>query len=336
MGKAASGLESDGNPDVTSNFEQLKTAFMAQRCIRITHTKLVPMVNANIDYLTRMIGLMQGNDNQFLAVTDNGADTTVMGDGWLILGDTTLAPRANLVGFDKDAKKKGLPIVSGAIKVRLENDTPVILQVHQGVYNSGSRTMLISEFQVRNHGLILDLVSSNHRAHVDSEKGIQAFCLSANQKLPLHLKGGLMMFAFSTPSWDNMEQLEIIDITTEVPWHPMMHSDDPMQLHSMNEKIQPSRPSVRIHRPPKRGTKVLILHCSSMLCPSLTHCIPATLSAALATRSTTQRCSFLTLQTSQRKENLARLFTSRLIMMLSQLPETSLMSLSVTPWWMAC
>jgi len=32
-----------------------------------------------------------------------------------------------------------------------------------------------------------------------------------------------------------MEQMEIVDITTKVPWHPVMHSDDPMQIRSMNE-----------------------------------------------------------------------------------------------------
>jgi hypothetical protein len=237
--KAPSESESEGDPEVPSDFEELKNAFMAQRRVFILQTELtsvpVPTINANVDYIERMIGLVQGKDNQFLAVTDNGADTTVMGDGWLILGDIERAPRANLVGFDKDAKKKGLPIISGAIKVRLDDNKSVILRVHQGVYNAGSRTTLISEFQVRNHGLILDSVSAKHRAHVDGDKGTQAFWLSDDQKLPLKVKGGLMTFAFCTPTWDDMEKMEIIDITTEIPWHPIMHSDDPLHIRSMNE-----------------------------------------------------------------------------------------------------
>jgi hypothetical protein len=70
---------------------------------------------------------------------------------------------------------------------------------------------------VCDHGLILDSVSSKHRAHVDGGKGTQAFWLSEDQKLPLKLKGGLMTFAFSKPSWADMERLDIIDITIEVP-----------------------------------------------------------------------------------------------------------------------
>jgi len=198
--KVASDSESDVDPEIPSDLEQLKAAIMAQCRANILKAKLVPTINDHVDYITRKIGLVQGNDSHFIAVTDNGADTTAMGDGWLILGDTERAPGANLVSFDKDAKKKGLPIVSGVIKVRLEDDSFIILRVHQGVYNSGSRTTLISEFQVRNHGLILDSVSSQHRAHADGDKGTQTFWLSADQKLPLKLKGGLMTFVFSTPS----------------------------------------------------------------------------------------------------------------------------------------
>jgi hypothetical protein len=92
---------------------------MAQRRVKVSTTEVtaIPIIQANLDYIDCMIGLMQGDGNQFLAVTDNGADTTVMGDGWLILGGPAQAPLANLVGFDKDAKKKGLPIISGAIKL---------------------------------------------------------------------------------------------------------------------------------------------------------------------------------------------------------------------------
>jgi hypothetical protein len=109
----------------------------------------LPVIQASMNYIDRLANLFtkEGADS-YNAVTDNGADTTVMGNGWLILEDTNKAPGANLVGFDKDAKKKGLPIVAGAIKVTLDDASEVILKVHQGVYNEGSKTTLISEFQV--------------------------------------------------------------------------------------------------------------------------------------------------------------------------------------------
>jgi hypothetical protein len=94
-----------------------------------------------------------------------------LGDGWLILGDIEQAPYANLVGFDKDAKKKGLPIIAGAIKVKIDDGSFIILKGHQGVYNAGSKTTLISEFQVCDHGLIIDSISTKHMMDLDGNRG---------------------------------------------------------------------------------------------------------------------------------------------------------------------
>jgi hypothetical protein len=32
-----------------------------------------------------------------------------------------------------------------------------------------------------------------------------------------------------------MQRLDVIDITTEIPWHPVLHSDDPLAFRSMNK-----------------------------------------------------------------------------------------------------
>jgi hypothetical protein len=92
----------------------------------------------------------------------------------LILGEPEQAPHANLVGFDKDTKKKGLPIIAGVIKVVTDDESAMILKVHQGVYNAGSKTTLISEFQVCDHQLLIDLVSTKHLTDLDGHKGTQS------------------------------------------------------------------------------------------------------------------------------------------------------------------
>ena len=62
--------------------------------------------------------------------------------------------KANLDGFDsKYAWKRGLPIVTADTVVRLQDESEVIIRAHETVYNEGSPTTLISEFQVRTHGL---------------------------------------------------------------------------------------------------------------------------------------------------------------------------------------
>jgi hypothetical protein len=237
------GSSGDEDPETESDFKLLKKAFLAQRQVNMTRTETeetfeaqLPVINANLNYIDRMANLFTKKDEHlYHAVTDNGADTTVMGDGWLILGDLEHAPRANLVGLDKDAKKKGLPIIAGAIKVETEDGDPVILKVHQGVYNAGSKITLISEFQVRDHGLIIDSISTKHMINLDGNTGTQSFWVSPEQRLPLRLKGGLMTFTYTKPSWEDMEKLDVIEITNEMPWHPVLHSDDPLAIRTMNE-----------------------------------------------------------------------------------------------------
>jgi hypothetical protein len=82
----------------------------------------LPVINANMNYINCMANLFTKEEEDFYHTVTGGVDTTVMGDGWLILGDLEHAPRANLVGLDKYAKKKGLPFFAGAIKVELRMD----------------------------------------------------------------------------------------------------------------------------------------------------------------------------------------------------------------------
>ena len=119
-------------------------------------------VRAHTGFYDVIARLVKGN-NVNISTSDNGADTCVVGIGWKIVIKTTR--KANLVGFDSNyARKKGLPIVTADTVVRLKNGSEVIIRAHETVYNEGSPTTLISEFQVRTHGLVLDSVHKEHTA----------------------------------------------------------------------------------------------------------------------------------------------------------------------------
>jgi hypothetical protein len=49
------------------------------------------------------------------------------------------------------------------------------------------------------------------------------------------LKGGLMTFTYSKPSWEEMDQLNVIEITNKISWHPVLHSDDHNAIQTMNK-----------------------------------------------------------------------------------------------------
>ena len=91
-----------------------------------------------------------------VAYVDSGADTCIAGVGWIPLAYTNR--KANLVGYDeRSTKKSGLDICTVATKIITHGSLPdFILVAHETVYNPGSQVSLISEFQVREHGCVVD------------------------------------------------------------------------------------------------------------------------------------------------------------------------------------
>jgi hypothetical protein len=76
---------------------------------------------------------------------------------------------------------------------------------------------LISEFQVRTHGLVLDSVHKDHNAGIDGRKGSQAFHLTDDKVIPLVMKGGLMTFENREPTQADYDHLDVHEITARIP-----------------------------------------------------------------------------------------------------------------------
>ena len=67
------------------------------------------------------------NDVHKKCIIDNGADTSVLGQGWKVIEQTTR--KANVIGFDtKVAVKKNLPIVTAVAAVDLKNNETICSQ----------------------------------------------------------------------------------------------------------------------------------------------------------------------------------------------------------------
>jgi hypothetical protein len=103
---------------------------------------------------------------------DGGCDTGLLGEGWYITKYTGWY--ANVVGFDSlVAKKFNLHIVVGITKFSLPaGKGDILLQHHEGVFNKGSQTTLLSEFQLRTRGCLVDSTYKGHRG-VDYKPGTQ-------------------------------------------------------------------------------------------------------------------------------------------------------------------
>ena len=161
-----------------------------------------------------------------MAYVDSGADTCIAGAGWIPLSYT--GRKANLVGYDDcSTKKTGLDICTIATKFVTAAGCPdLILVANETVYNPDSSVSLVSEYQVRDYGCVVDSISKNHRASISGYKGTQSFYPRDDFPIPLKLMKGLMGCHICEPSKEDLTQLEQIIITVDSPWRPWLYSDD--------------------------------------------------------------------------------------------------------------
>jgi hypothetical protein len=164
-----------------------------------------------------------------VALSDGGCDTTLLGDGWYITEYTGRS--ANIVSFDEfAARKAGLPIITGITKYQLpDRKGHILIQSYKSVYNKGSKTTLLSEFQLRDCGCIVNNTYKGHRGAVfkagtqciktPDNDGMQSFII------PLHLCAALMTMNILMPNEHDLETLPIVDITSPGVWLPSKHNE---------------------------------------------------------------------------------------------------------------
>ena len=101
---------------------------------------------------------------------------------------------ATLVGYDpKHTRSNRIPIVTAYVKVKAHNGIPVLLKINEAVYNEGSPVTLLSEYQIRDHGYVVDSVAAKHRSS-QTTFGTQRLVLNNLIHIPFEDRGGIMGF----------------------------------------------------------------------------------------------------------------------------------------------
>ena len=115
-----------------------------------------------------------------------------------------------------------MPIVSASTAVVAESNEEYIMKVHQGIYNDSSNITLLSEFQLRNAGCI---VQSIPKVHATDDNKVDFQDIKVNDVfIPLTLRGCLMIMANRKPTKEDREELEYLEVTLNTPWSPQDHS----------------------------------------------------------------------------------------------------------------
>ncbi len=179
-------------------------------------------VHANLEYATRFAHLAMSPKTSY-AICDSGADSCVVGR--LAKVESITMRTASLVGYDlSTTKSSNLPIVTALLKTKSAEDCYMLLRVNEAVYNQNSPITLLSEYQIREYGLVLDSVARKHKS-LDGKSGTQTMYVSDVVRCPLVDRGGLMGVQLYLVEDGDEELYDIFNITSDHPWIPRSFQD---------------------------------------------------------------------------------------------------------------
>ena len=154
------------------------------------------------------------------AIADSGADATIVGKHAKVLSYS--GRKATIVGYEKSTTRSSeVPIVTALVKARsnIENGTPVLLKIHEAAYLEDNPITLISEYQVRESGMVIDSTANKHRT-IDGRFGTQQLYLNEKVSIPFEDRGALMGFELLPIQENDWKKYDIFTITNPSKWRP--------------------------------------------------------------------------------------------------------------------
>ena len=156
---------------------------------------------------------------------------------WIVLDRTGQEVRCDGYIKGKDAMTGPiLPVVSAATCVIPKDDDPFIMIVNQACYNSDEEQneSLCLPFQAEQHGVTFDL-TPRHRLNASGENGKQMMRIE-DREIPLEFDGLKMYLNIRCPTNDEMDELPILELTSDRPFIPDSNEDhDNVVTHRRKE-----------------------------------------------------------------------------------------------------
>ena len=163
-------------------------------------------------------------------IFDSGADTCVLGSNWRI--QSIYGPPINLIGFDSNvSKKKNLQLCTADTILEHPTLGNVLLQIHQVIHNPDAPHTLLSEYQLSEHGYLIDDKSTHHK-YPNGNYGTQSFKLPYGEHTwKFDINNCLMSLPHRAPDLEELEVLTPIEITSQNHWcpsdhHPLLNAQD--------------------------------------------------------------------------------------------------------------
>jgi hypothetical protein len=168
-----------------------------------------------------------------LILIDSGADTCMMGHDFHI--ESTLGKKVTIEGFGgHDTLIKDLEMGTGVTLITCPNREPILLRVNHGVLTQFKS--ILSANHMRSHGLRIDDVPRRFQ-------GGQSIWLNDGTHLPLLYKNALCFMSCRKPTPDELETLEIHDITSpDDNWYPSDENDGYLWFKDDDDDDDPNDP----------------------------------------------------------------------------------------------
>ena len=191
------------------------------RHVKVTTSHDCISINSQVD---RFIAL-SNKDSRLWSYMDNCSDSCVLGAGAHII-EHAVGRYATLSGVDsRTMQSDKLPIASGYIKCQTMVGVPVVLKINEAPSNPDCPVTVLSEYQVREHGYIIDAVAKKHRK-LGGEYGTQSFYLHDELHIDLIDRGGVMAFEILPWEEGDEERFEVYEITSPEKWIPSSFRDN--------------------------------------------------------------------------------------------------------------
>ena len=114
-------------------------------------------------------------------------------------------------------KQDNLPIATGAMVVDTKKGK-YILVINERISIPDNEVSLLSTIQIQEHGIEVDDKAKRH----DGSQSIIADGL----KIEFKLKNGLLVKSFKYPMEEELNTLQHVVLTSDLPWDPTQYNDD--------------------------------------------------------------------------------------------------------------
>ena len=185
---------------------------------------------ASTDYY-RVLAFQQDEDCG-IAVSDAGADTSVTDSTWHVT-EYIAGKQAKVIGWDQKPGQKTMRYAHRAFTwLDQGHGKRQLIGIYNTITNPDTKVSLLSEYQLRESGAIVDSVSRKHKLTADLYGTQRCVVPDGSLEIPFQLRESLMTFRTRKPTTAEID--EYIDtavyLNNDTPWDPSQHTDDETML----------------------------------------------------------------------------------------------------------